>query len=1319
MSGFDEDIFGENSLKLILRYGQHTIDNFDKYSKGQPFAKFLDVLNHQERLCYITRKDETQQKIIIPMPEPQFGGQFEVIVEWDKVRNAYEIKVNRTKKTKYNPILTSIDSQYTIEQQCELIFIDINTPFSDFNALAELYNLEQRVSKLEISPATQVENERELWTKFIDAQQLRIDKLQEPFECSGTVELIPIQNGRGEVSRFKLIVPLQRQELSNKFQELIDEYKDVFGKDIILDARTGIATLTTREIENIDVILQRRFNNKYERKTQIACILKIEPISIWDQLYVDLCNRDTRYFHSIDDENNAIRIYVNNFNVPKIPYEVVNKYSLKAIGVFCRFEKTDEFGKRHIDYITKKTVVSTKSALQRLASDLEKEAKDKRNYWLSQNDYVQVRFNIGCLYSYNFSTEEFTKEFWEDVRRELYGLNYSISESDASISFDFTSKENLEDKVQYLLDMKRFKLKFNPLRDADKFKFKVTYRCSNEIDKTQTFDYKIEKLKNVSFVTVLYNNSTKKKEYLFIGNLNGYESNETQLVFNIPYYFKEDKKAAEKLIKLLKKNDNKFHFDFVNADLRGDAVKIKWLKAAIYKLANDSLTSTKSNSKPVNVNIREFIFDSSKAQPTFRFDLSPITETEEYRTVGRRQLLSLNNSQRAAVVRALYAQDMCLLQGPPGTGKTTVIAELIWQHVIQKSLTRLLVTSETNLAVDNALEKLMNGRNIPKELARYLHIIKPLRFGRSFKFEEEGKRYSVDRIEKWLDDDYEDEFKYENEMSSLESAEDDSMDTSDYAEDVSSNAVFDWMCSIADRADKSDKYKIIIDEFATELKTPIGFTKRYFKDKYFKYANVIGSTCSSTGSPAFAMDFARIYSTKRYEEYIRTGNYQQTITDIKGLINAAKDGDNDFSATAKLIVKRIISENNIKTVDDLDELITNPTENFKHFLFDYELKNLLRAYSINNQKKLDRYKARLCFDSQEEFNQFLTISFDTVIMDEASKATPPDLVLPLCFGNKSIIIGDHRQLPPMLNERDFKESLFELNDPKARALAEELDREFMDTSQFSRLILNRAVSHTIKSVFTEQYRMHPQINDVIKQFYINDDGGLHCGLDIEKVDSPNLAEPQSRFHGFSHPGFISADDHVLWVNVDAPELRAESGALYNDEEVSAVKRVLDYLYHSDGFREYMDFWDENIQDIQKRNFEKEIGIISFYSKQVSELRSVKTYAQKLGIRVKLNTVDKFQGMERNIVIVSTVRSNKKMHGGRVLPNIDSGFAKSPERLNVALSRARRLLIVVGNSDFFGNVKDRNGNYLYRNVINEIQSHREIIDYRSLIKYEGK
>ena len=60
---------------------------------------------------------------------------------------------------------------------------------------------------------------------------------------------------------------------------------------------------------------------------------------------------------------------------------------------------------------------------------------------------------------------------------------------------------------------------------------------------------------------------------------------------------------------------------------------------------------------------------------------------------------------------------------------------------------------------------------------------------------------------------------------------------------------------------------------------------------------------------------------------------------------------------------------------------------------------------------------------KEAINNLLTIRFDTVIMDEASKATPPELLMPLCFGRKSIIIGDHRQLPPMLYDKDFKEAL--------------------------------------------------------------------------------------------------------------------------------------------------------------------------------------------------------------------------------------------------------------------------------------------------------
>lgn len=95
-------------------------------------------------------------------------------------------------------------------------------------------------------------------------------------------------------------------------------------------------------------------------------------------------------------------------------------------------------------------------------------------------------------------------------------------------------------------------------------------------------------------------------------------------------------------------------------------------------------------------------------------------------------------------------------------------------------------------------------------------------------------------------------------------------------------------------------------------------------------------------------------------------------------------------------------------------------------------------------------------------------------------------------------------------------------------------------------------------------------------------------------------------------------------------------------------------------------------------------------------------------------------MERNIIIVSTVRSDKLNKGNNIIvPNFDIGFAKTPERLNVALSRARRLLIVVGNKNFFYKFKDSEGNPLYKNAIDEIAKNGRIIDYKTLNKYAKK
>jgi superfamily I DNA and/or RNA helicase len=187
--------------------------------------------------------------------------------------------------------------------------------------------------------------------------------------------------------------------------------------------------------------------------------------------------------------------------------------------------------------------------------------------------------------------------------------------------------------------------------------------------------------------------------------------------------------------------------------------------------------------------------------------------------------------------------------------------------------------------------------------------------------------------------------------------------------------------------------------------------------------------------------------------------------------------------------------------------------------------------------------------------------------------------------------------------------------------------------------------------------------------------------------------------------------------VNEPEEQSGTSRV-NEKEVDAVKRVLQYLKNAKGFEEYFSHW-EKIKNEDKRLQEQEIGIISFYGHQVKKLQDVRRFAQKdLGLPIRLKTVDKFQGMERNIIIVSTVRSDKITKGGLQGKNTDIGFAKAPERLNVALSRARRLLIVVGNLNFFESYKDKSGTAIYKNAIEIIRNEGLIIDdYKKLNKYK--
>lgn len=1277
---FVEDIYNEaaTTKDVYLKYGTYTIDNFDK-PQNNNVLKFLEIkerLNGKELHCFFAKKTEDELFVIVPMED--MGGQMEFVVTYSNF--FLEIKAKSRKKSRFNSNVVFPDPQYAFDQLCTIHFVeDVEKNSISIRDLLTNEELAKKTLKLEVAPVTQIENQKEIWTKYIEAQNLIIQSLQKPYSCKTYYdpEITYFEDGETMKNvRFKVDLNTNKR---TEYSDFEDELKNQLSIEANFDG-DGCVQLTYDEINRgLDSIIRKKFSSLLERDKKIGCILSIRPYNLEERITKKYAERRFNVEQSgrlvlvsgldcdIDEFAGALN---KDFNLHRTNKDYLEIHIKNIDNLFTSdhvekykisFGRTADKDSNLQELILPEPVNQTTF---RVRIDPEKEIEEQHAMLQNMLACIYGKENISKRVIYAFTSEDssifnnaFSTENWNDIYRDLYALDFDITYGEGTgytrtLYFDFESIEELETMYNSISNINKFCVIKSPL-DSD-FKFKVKTNLLAQKSQKEIFRENLRKLNGVDFSVKVGN-----YEYVTIGKLVERDSTMSQLVFRLPCYYDSDKKVAANFLKFINKRPE---IREVQANLQGDRAKAKWLENAMHKLSNDN-PSNEPNSKPVNDKIKEFIFDSSKATPTSRYEFYDIEKCDEFINFGRTSILSLNDSQKKSVLRALKANDLCMLQGPPGTGKTTVIAELIWQHIRTMQNSRILLTSETNLAVDNALEKLMNGKNANPDMARFLTLIKPLRFGKSAKFEEEGKRYSTERIMEWLGK-VDESSNYDDEPM-LGENEEDAEEEELIPNSINDNVVQHWMSRIADCSYANDvKYGDILKDWVVELSMPSIDIKQYFTDKFFKYANVIGSTCSSTGSGSFAKEYNRIFNTNITYDILKK------IKEIQFLM------ENRPSSPK---ISRLIEE------VGLDYVETPVAENFKNL--------------------------------KEAINNLLTIRFDTVIMDEASKATPPELLMPLCFGKKSIVIGDHRQLPPMLYDKDFKETLQSLGDQKSAELSELIDKDFTETSQFKRLILNPKVSPTIKSMFNKQYRMHKHINDVIKQFYEDDPGGLECGeLLEENMDNPDLSNPFSRYHGFSHEGFINDRIHTIWVNVNAPEA-TDGSSKVNMSEVEAMKRVIAYLKHSHGFSEYMKHWNTLKSDTKRRQ-EKEIGLISFYGKQVGNIKNtVKPYAQKLGIPVKLNTVDKFQGMERNIIIVSTVRSDKAINAdGSIRKNSDPGFAKSPERLNVALSRARRLLIVIGNIDFFSGIKDREGKPLYLNAINEIRKNGRIIEFDDLKMY---
>ena len=405
----------------------------------------------------------------------------------------------------------------------------------------------------------------------------------------------------------------------------------------------------------------------------------------------------------------------------------------------------------------------------------------------------------------------------------------------------------------------------------------------------------------------------------------------------------------------------------------------------------------------------------------------------------------------------------------------------------------------------------------------------------------------------------------------------------------------------------------------------------------------------------------------------------------------ANSSSEDWNRHIKELDREIVLKNQeiaIKT-DWLRDISASP-ETIGHFLNSQVQVFMATCVGLGGWQALQNGTYEHFFSNTDSF---LKTTFDLVIVDEAGHATFAETVIPMCFAKKILLIGDDKQLPPILGDE------LPCHDNMSKNCFSGVDGLKCDCwfeySLFSYLWQNNDLDLP-KLMLDTQFRMHPDIGTFISNAFY--DGKLRNGT-------------KAKDRQFSFGPFIKP---VCVVSTSNRKNRFDesSGTSYcNELEVFLVVRTVKALVNN----------LDNQFSIGKQPIS--LAVITPYAKQVERLR--KELAPFFNCSPMLDfsiehiaSVDKFQGSERDIIITSFVRSPKPCPscGSQIANkhcNVCQGkgykggkltFVQDLKRMNVAFSRARKQLIMIGDIEalckFDGNSEGRDVLNQFYNYVQE-------------------
>ena len=636
----------------------------------------------------------------------------------------------------------------------------------------------------------------------------------------------------------------------------------------------------------------------------------------------------------------------------------------------------------------------------------------------------------------------------------------------------------------------------------------------------------------------------------------------------------------------------------------------------------------------------------------------------EKKLFGENSEWHLNDRQREAIQAAVSTPDIALIQGPPGTGKTFIIKAILAYLEQQKYPYSVLVTSESHFAVDNATKE-TSYQGLPCK-----------RMGGRF-----GKHAEQAKYTEWL----------ENIKKRCNAYLDRTDGEEDYLGKVRGVAAALQACwktvlsvnstdgqiraglrelrgqireSLPERGDLADMVEHAIEELGGG-RADIAFRRMELRD-ILSRQKLDPEVYESEGQDAFfdLCDFADQYPElmpeqfQKQPEYWRFGDFeseadlrkaQEDVEQIKRHFASGEDGPRERLLTLLMQIEQELRANYKSIACTKAEAVRRFLE---HVDDDSSNASFLSKYA--------RYAAATC---QQAANHRLgtlelkpVYEYDYVIIDEAAKANPLDMLIPMSMGSRIILVGDHKQLPHMVDNRIVNKVV---KDRKRRAaaqetadgndnLAAETEPERKTDAEMLRESLFAGIYHKLEGsghavMLDQQFRMNPKIGQLISECFYG--GTLHSADGIEARTSHAI----SRYKG----------NPLVWIDMDRsngeetpckPSYKRECEAKRAAEEAEEILKATDSEFT--------------------------IGMISFYAEQVDLIQELtepvlKKYPKRT---IKIGSVDAFQGQEFDAVILSAVRSNENEDFREAI-----GFLGSVQLQNVAFSRAKKLLIAIGDS----------------------------------------